>query len=180
MIIEDGKGNGKSVEINDENMMMVNAIAASPEHHINHTHGDAYTVRFSATPTGAGDCFFYIKNTSDKDMIIEGGALYCEADEYFDIKINDSGTPVGGTDITPVNLNSGSGNIATGTFQNGNDITGLSGGNVAYRIYHANTKSSVFINFEMDIILKKNGVLTAYCQTGTTALAGHIDIAYHG
>ncbi len=179
MILESGTGNGKSVEVNDENMLMVKAVSASPEHHVNFHHGQSYAINFSATPTGAGDCFLYLKNENDSTMIVEGVGLWLVADEYVDIKVNDSGTPAGGTNITPTNLNTSSGNVAEGVFQHGNDITGLSGGAVAYRFYHASSAESKYINFEQDIIIPKNGVLTIYCQTGTTALAGYLDISYH-
>ena len=85
--------------------------------------------------------------------------------------------PAGGSSIIPVNLNSGSGNIADGVFQHGNDITGLSG-NTAYRIYHESSNETKYINFEMDIILPKNTAFAMYAGTGTTALVGFLDIAY--
>ena len=179
LILEDGRGSGRTAGIDSDNRLSVNAITQSTEHHANHIGGKAFSVNFSATPTGAGDCFLYIKNTSEDDMTIEGFSLWLVADEYVDIKINDIGTPVGGTDITSVNLNSASGLLATGTFQAGNDITGLSAGSTAYRIYHASSTGSTGHNFEQDIILKRNGVLTIYCQTGTTALAGYVNFNYH-
>jgi len=177
--IEDGKGSGRTAGVDSDNRLSVNAIIQSTEHHANHIGGKAFSVIFNATPTGAGDCFLYIKNTSEDDMTIEGFGLWLVANEYIDVKINDIGTPVGGTDITPVNLNSSSGTTAIGTFQNGNDITGLSGGKTIYRKYHASSSGSADYNFEQDIILKKNGTVSFYCQTGTTALSGHVDFNYH-
>jgi len=179
-IIEDGTGTSNTVKVDSENMLASSCVTSSTEHHANHKHGTAFSVNFSATPTGAGDCFLYVKNTDEEDLVIEGFGLMCEADEYFDVKLGDVGTPVGGSAVTPVNLNAGSGKTATGTFQNGNDITGLSGGSVAYRIYHTNTKGTGYNNFEMDLIIPKNNTLTIYCQTGTTALAGFVDMYYHG
>lgn len=177
MMLEDGTGSGKTAAVNSDNKLEVNAIAASPEHFINQERGQAYSVLFSATPTGADDCFFYMKNTSESDMIVEGFGLWLVANEYIDIKLKIDGTPIGGTDVVPTNLNGGSGNLAIGQFQNGNDITGLTG-TTAYRVYHGSSNATTYTNFEMDIILPKNQSLALFAQTGTTALAGFIDIAY--
>ena len=142
--------------------------------------GLSFGLLFSATPTGAGDCFLYIKNQSGVyDICVEGFSLWLAADEYIDVKLGDTGTPVGGTTITPINLNTGSGTVVSGTFQNGNDITGLSSGVTVNRIYHASSQASVYTNFEQDLILKPNGVLTMYCQTGTTVLHGTLDLNVH-
>ena len=178
-MIEDGKGTGKNAEVDSENHLVVNAVSQSVEHWVNHVKGTAWNILFAATPTGAGDCFFYLKNTGDEDIVVEGMWLKVAADEYFDVNINDTGTPIGGTAITPVNLNSGSGTSPTITLQQGNDITGLTAGNTAVRLYHASSTGSTNYNFDQDIILKKNGVLTLYCQTGTTALAGMLVINEH-
>ena len=177
--IEDGKGSGRNAEVDNNNHIVVNAISQSIEHYVNHVEGNAFNLLFDATPTGVGDCFLYIKNTGDEELSFEGMWLKLAADEYIDVKLNDTGTPIGGGSITPANLNSGSGNTVTGTFQDGNDITGLSGGTTVARLYHASGNGSKDYNFDQDIILAKNGVLTLYCETGTTALAGMLVFNIH-
>ena len=180
MIIEDGKGRGPSAGVSDENMLLTLSVSASVEHHINHTDGKAFNLLFNATPATAGDaCFLYVKNSDDIDMIIEGFACKLAASEYIDVKLNDVGTPVGGTGVTPANLNSGSGINASGTFQNGNSITGLSGGATVERYYNLSSVASLYRNFEQDITLRKNGVFTMYAQTGGVALAGTLVFNYH-
>jgi len=174
-----GGARNNIANVDDDNRLSVNAITQSTEHHANHLNGLAFSLLFSATPTGAGDCFLYVKNQSENDAIVSGFGLWLVANEYIDVKLRDVGTPIGGTDITPANLNSGSGNSATGTFLNGNDITGLSGGTTVGRFYHVSGSGTDCTNFEQDVILKKNGVLTMYVQTGTTALAGHLNFNYH-
>jgi hypothetical protein len=180
MQLEDGTGNAYKVKIDKTNRLHVDALVKTAEHQANHSMGKSYAVNFSATPAGAGDCFFYMKNEDDLDIVAEGMSLYLPAAEYVDIVLGDEGTPVGGGAVTPVNLNGGSGNEATGTFQDGNDITGVSGGSVAYRIYKLASTGSEYINFEQDLILPKNSVFTLYVQTGTTALAGYVDFFYAG
>lgn len=178
LMISDGKGRGYSAAVTEGNKLLTTGITATPEHHANHEGGNSFSVLFTATPAGAADCFLYVKNESVLDMIIEGMSIKLAANEYVDVKINDSGDPVGGSDITPVNLNSGSALSAIGVFQSGADITGLSGGGTAYRIYHASSLETKNINFEQDIILKKNGVFSLYAQTGTTEISGYIDMFY--
>lgn len=179
LVLEGGTGKGYSAGVTADNRMMVDAISYTIEHYINHKTGQAYNVLFSATPTGAGDCFLYVKNQSENALSIEGVRLHLPASEYIDLKVGDIGTPVGGSNITPSNLNAGSGNIATGVFQNGNDITGISGGVIVERIYHLTSLGSEYYNFDQDIIIPKNGVFAAYCEAGTTALAGTLVINFH-
>jgi hypothetical protein len=178
MNLHDGQ-TGNTVKIDGDNRLHVDSISKSVEHEANHSNGISYSVSFAATPSAEGDCFFYMKNTAETDMIIEGIGFYMAADQYFDIKMGDLGTPSGGASITPVNLNGGSGKSAIGLFQQGVDITGLSGGGVAYRIYHASSTGTVYTNFEQDIILPKNSTFSLYIQTGGVPLAGFIDMFYH-
>lgn len=177
--INDGKGKHGTAGVDSQGRLQVNAVSQSAEHFANHTLHQAYNVLFSATPTTTGDCFFYMKNTSDIDLVIEGFYIRLVATEYIQININDTGTPAGGTGVTPVNLNSGSGNTATGIFQHGNDITNLTSNRVSARYYHASSDHGEGHNFEQDVILKKNGVLTMYVETGGTAISGHIVFNYH-
>ena len=177
--ISDGTGSSRGAEVDVLNHLVTNSITQTIEHYINHVAGNAFNLLFSATPASTADCFLYMKNTGAEDLAVEGFWLWLVADEYIDVKLNDAGTPVGGSTITPVNLNTGSGESPTGTFQQGNNITGLSGGRTVDRIYHASSQESQSYNFDQDIILKKNGVLTMYTQTGATALAGKIVFNIH-
>ena len=106
--------------------------------------------------------------------------LKIAADEYIEIKLKDEGTAVGGTDITPANLNTSSARKALGEFQYGADITGLSGGVSTMKIYHANTNESIYRNFNQDIVLGAKGTLTLYAETGTTEISGMLIINFHG
>lgn len=179
LIIEGGKGNGYSVGVNEDNRLLVEAVSSSVEHNANHSKGKAFNLLFSATPTNSTNPFLYVKNTSEDDMIIAGFTLHFVASEWLDIKLGDTGTPTGGTTITPANLNSGSGVGADGTFENAVAITALSGGTTVQRIYHLTSAGSTDYNFEQDIVLKKNGVFTMYAETGGAAASGVLIFNYH-
>jgi len=72
LIIEDGQGRGYSVGVTKENRIKSDCITTTIEHHANQDEGDAYAIPFSQSPTAADDCIFYMKNTDDVDMVIEG------------------------------------------------------------------------------------------------------------
>ncbi len=178
MKIVDGQ-TGNTARVDENLRLHVDSLSKTVEHQSNHEHGLSFSASFSATPTGAGDCFFYLKNTDERDLIVEGINLWMLSNQYYEIKTNLVGTPAGGSAITPYNLNSGSGKSATGIFQSGNDITGLSGGRMLYRIHHETSNKGHHHNFDQDIILPKNATLAICVETGAVALDGFIDFFYH-
>lgn len=180
LMIEDGSGKGYQARVDASNRLFVYSITESLEHHTNIIHGESYNLLFSQTPTGAGDCFLYMKNLNDEDIILEGIVLNTATDETIEIKISDVGTALGGVDITPVNLNGGSNNQAQGTFQASNDITGVSGGFSLFKFFIKGGNSSSFFNFDQDIILPKNRTLTLYAVNGSIQIDGFLSFFYHG
>ena len=178
-MIEDGTGKGYKVKIDDENMAHVLSTEAHLCHHINLAHGEAYSVVVSKTPTGAADCFLYLKNTDDDDLIISSVLLYAATDESVQIKLGDSGTTSGGTANVPTNRNAGSGNSADCTCEDGVDITGLSGGSVVDEISIDGATGSHKTVWRSDILLPKNGIATFYAVTGAIAIKMTVSIGFH-
>ena len=168
--IRDGKGRGYLVGVSSDNRALVKAVTETVERYENEE-GRAYHLLFNQTPTAANDCFCYFKNDSSNDIILEGIWFRVASAEQVQIKIGDVGVPVGGVDITPVNCNAGSGSTADGTFQAGNDITSLSGGSVIEHYWLTNTDSKHF-NFEQDIIVPENSIMTLWAVTGAIAISG--------
>ena len=187
MRIDDGKGLGPQAGVNDDNMLLVSAVEQSIEHYINHVKREAYNVYFAVNPDGAGDCFFYLLNDSNKQMDIcfEGLRIQTSAAEEIDIYINQTGAAVktNGADLTPENLNGGSGNIADVTCygETGDgavDITGISGGRLLERLWLTDAKSVLF-NFEQDIIVPPNQTFSMYAVGGDTLLRGTLFFNFH-
>jgi hypothetical protein len=172
--IRDGKGKGYLVGVTDENRLMVGGVTVTKEHHTNYTHEDAYNMLFNVTPTGADDCFLYMKNLASDPIVLEGFTIQAPTNEIIYCKLNDVGTPVGGNTIVPANLNSGSGKLANGTFQTGADITGLSGGIKIAQYAIAASNDSSFRNFDSDIVIPQNTTFTMYATTGAIALLGFV------
>jgi len=176
-IIKDGTGSGNLAAVDGENRLLTSAITYSGEHTANHEFENAYNMLFEITPT-TGNCFLYLKNGHTLDISIEGLWLRTDSAEQVIMKLGDTGTPSSGSAITPANVNAGANSTALGTFQSGNNITGLSGGTIINKGWITNTATS-FFNFEQDVIVPPNLVYTLYAVTGGVALAGTIVFNYH-
>jgi len=187
MRILDGRGNSYEAGVTEEKRLMAACISASVEHHANHYLEEAYNVLFAVNPDGADDCFFYLLNDSNKntEIIIEGVWFQTSAAEEVEIYIGQTGTAVktNGADLTPQNLNSGSGNIADvtcygETADGAVDITGLTGGRLIEKLWLTDAKS-VFFNFEQDAIISPNQTFSMYAVGGDTLLRGTVVFNYH-
>jgi len=182
--IEDGQGNGYSVGVSQCNRLLSESVTSSNEHNVNHEHGEAFNVYFSQSPTANDDCIFYMVNGSDTDMSVEGVKMYVSAacEVYF--QINDKGTRLSATALTPINLNGGSGKSASGTFERGADLDGatstITGGSEFDRYKFIAETATAMLNFEQDLILPKNATMTIWCDTSTATVNGTVIFNYHG
>jgi len=166
--IEDGSGNGHSAKVNTDNQFFTLATTVDKQHFFNHDKAEVYSVIVAKTPTGAGDCFLYIKNNSEVDLNISSIRGRSASAESIQVKIKDSGTPVGGSANSPVNRNAGSANTADLTVLDGVDITGLSGGSLLDLLYLGTTQYKY--EWRSDIIIPKNQTLSLYAVTGAVAI----------
>jgi hypothetical protein len=176
MIIRDPKtGSGQSVTVGG--MAVTKAICQSLTEHSNHHEEESYSAVISATPTGAGDCFFYITNDDDKDMVVTSLKLYSGAAETIQVKIRDTGT-VGGTHaaLIPVNRNAGSGKIADVTCESGVDITGLSGGDIVDELIAGTTMYRW--EWQSGLIIPKNRMFSLYVVTGAIAIKATLGFCF--
>lgn len=144
---------------------------------------------FQQTPTyndpsnssSGGICFLYFKNLSNSDLIIEGIDLRLAGTgqtEIIEVVANNGENPIGGNTFAPANLNLGSGNIAEGTFQSGDNISGMIKGIPMFRYYIESSNLTLPFNFEQDLILTKNDVLTLWVEYGGTEIDGMLIFFY--
>jgi len=180
MMIEDGTGSGKRVKITDENCMCCKAVTIPFQQHVNEDHQEVYSIVVSKTPTAAGDCFLYLKNTSNDDLFISRAKLYAAADEFVQLKLGDAGTPAGGAANVPVNRNAGSGATADCTCLDGVNITALGGGAVVEDVFVDGATSMVEIGWDSRILIPKNSVASFYAVTGGIAIKMTVSILFHG
>jgi len=177
-IIEDGLGSGKKAGVNDENRFMVHAITESLEYHTNSIEEKAYHLLFQVTPV-AEACFVYVKNDNHADIIIKGIQLRTGGDEIIEVHMHAIGTPLGGTETTPVNCNAGTGNDAQGVFLTGSDITGLTINNPIERFYIKGDAGSKYFNFNQDLIIPPNQSITIHAVTGGIEVDGTLVFFFH-
>ena len=183
MIINGGTGNGYAAKVNSSNMLLVSSVSSTVEHYINHINKRAYNIVIEQSPTANDDCIFYMENTSDDGLIIEGVMLSVDAACSVYLKLNDEGTRNSATDVTPVNLNAGSGNTAEGNFEYGADLDGgsatLTGGTIFEKYVFTAATNSDLRNFEQDVILPKNRTLTMWCSSSAATVNATIIFNYH-
>jgi len=172
MKIEDGTGTGRLVGVTLDNQLFAKCTTASVEHYINHHYGEAYNVLFEQAPTAGDDCIIYIENGNDEDLVIEGVQLSVSGASEVYIQLNDLGTRNAATDLTPANLNTGTGNLADGEFEVGADLDGgaatLAGGvEIERYVFRAASDTNDF-NFDQDVFITKNRTMTIWCDAIVT------------
>ena len=184
MKIEDGKGRGYTVGVTEENMMLSKCITVSMEHHANQDHGFCYNMVWQNAAISGNSPFFYIKNTDDMTMILEGFCAFSTDPglQYVEISLNDTGTAAGGSAGTPANMNAGSGKLADVICRYGNKLTGLTQGTIIERKYIESGGSCKGFNFDMDVIMPKN---TTFAMRGSPNCSGQrmdctLDFYFHG
>ena len=180
MIIESAGVGRYGAEVTPEGMIASLCTTTEVQHHVNHDHGKSYSFVVSKTPTGAGDCFAFIQNTDDLDMLITSIALACAADDNIQIKLGDDvSTAAGGTTTTMVNRNAGSGNTADVVAESGVNITNLTGGLVVDDIFLDAGTSAVKISWGSHLVVPKNQTISFWAVTGTAAINMTLSVHFH-
>lgn len=178
MIIRDSSS-GRALDINPDGFGMVHAFTSPLAYYANCVRGDSYSAIISVTPTGAGDCFFYMINDGSYDLIITSLKIYSASAETVQLKLGDSGT-IGGTHaaLVPASRKAGSGKTADVTCESGVDITGLSGGAVVDQLYATAVQQRHFWNSQL--ILPRNSMVSLYAVTGGIAVGGNLGFFTRG
>jgi hypothetical protein len=125
MILEGAAGSGKNYRagVNSNGQVLVRAETQPHDRQLADK-GKVWSLYGTATPTGAGDYFFYLKNTGTVELHITDIRIKCASAETFTYEFV-SGTASGGTTLTPANRRAGSSLVPTATIESGADITGL-------------------------------------------------------
>ena len=179
MILEDGHGTGIKVKVVDSGYLSARATCIHFEQYINEVDQEVYSVIIEKVPTAVGDCFFYIKNNSDKDMYIASLTAAAATDETIQLYIKDEGIPAGTTANIPINRNAGSGKLADVTCYDGVDITGLSNGSLVEQFAIDGGTGSHKYRYNSALIIPKNQTFTLYAITGAIALTVSLSLAFY-
>lgn len=163
--IEDGTGKGYQAKVNDKNMLLTMSVSNSVQQYANRV-GQFYSCKITVTPSGAGKCFYYFKNTCEFDAVIRRLSTHVGTNEVIKMYINDSGNPVGGIDYIPINRNGGSANLCECVVKYGQDITELNGGSHFDSIHIPADNDTHTYRLESGVIIPKNKTFTLYAVTG--------------
>ena len=110
--------------------MSLGHVVETRENYAQRVNGQVFSVVVDAIdPTGADDNFFYLKNDSVVPIEVIGYDLISTVAGNVKMEVC-TGTAVGVTAITPVNLNRTSGKAPSVTVGTGVDITGLTDGGI--------------------------------------------------
>lgn len=152
---------GFAADVDNENRLQTFSHSQHEDKHLN-VEERAWSLRFTNTPTGAGDNFFYLKNDGLKDIFVTD--IRISSSVVTKILYNHvSGTAVGGTDVVPSNRNLGSSKLPTATIEQGVDITGLTDIGVIFfeecsvvdTLFHLKTTSNIIIPQGQAIALQR-------------------------
>ncbi len=163
--IEDGTGKGYQAQINNKNMLTVSSVSRGLNFYSNRN-GNFYSITFIVTPDSTGNCFYYLKNTGEEDLVIQRLSVHVASNEIIRGYLNDLGTPIGGLSRMPINRNGGSNKLCDCIAEYGSNITGLSGGD-HFDSFHvpADNKSHTY-RWEAGIMIPKNRTFTLYTVNG--------------
>lgn len=182
MLIEDGAGSGAKAAVNAENRLAVTAISSSVEHHSNHHDGQAYSILFVQAAALDDDCIFYMTNTSETDMTLEGINLSVAGAAEIYFQSGAIGSRNSATAVVPANNNFGSGKTAEGIFEKGADLdggaAGLEGGTEVERYRIIADSSTSHTNFPQDFIMPKGSTFTIWVST-TVTVTCTLYVNYH-
>ena len=178
MLILDGKGRGYNAGVTPENRLLSEAVCADVQHHINHVHGEFYSLVVDQATGGTNRHNVYIKNTSDDDMVITSVTAFATttATELY-VLLGVTGTATTPTTGTPVNRNTGSGSTATGTFQYGANLA-MTGGDEMDRWFVDNDVVCHKHSWQSHIVLPKNGTFVLASSASTT-INVTVSFGYH-
>ena len=152
-VIQDGAGSGRLSKVDIRNRLEVNSISQSVEHFANFSDGKAAHALFTVTPDSDGNTIFYAENTGNAAMVFEGFYITTTAACELSLRRNTTGTPVGGTDIDPVPVNTSSAYTFATTMLSGNAITGTVNGEEFFKYKTPTLNETKFVNFEADFVL---------------------------
>jgi len=170
MRLHDGKGRGYEAAVDSEGKLQVFATSEDEDKHINKDTGKVWSVPFAVTPVGAGDFFFYFKNTSTENYLITDVRVDAASADVIGVHWV-TGTPsfTSGTDLTAYARNSGVTLTPTATMKSDTDTTGLTdGGELYFLTCEANKLSH--LKSSSNIIITPGASFALKAATGTAAL----------
>jgi len=166
MFIEDGKGHGNNVEVNNTNQMAVVAEIHELQHHESVNNGRVYQAWGEVDAANGTVNVLYLENEdTDKEICISYMRIEAidvaglpQAGSYFQLGFDNTYTS-GGDPVTPVNMNRGSANVANVSCYKNNPTLG--GDFVEFDRWYPDGEGKMMIyNKHGSIIIPKNKSIT--------------------
>jgi hypothetical protein len=176
--IEDGIGSGTRVGVTPENQLQTQAETHQLQHHISRTKGQVYqTIGRETAITNTTQTILHMKNTSTSKLLAvtfirvqligeTGGTAVPAAETYFQIGFNRTYSS-GGTAVTPVNVNTTSGNVAAITAYDNSPT--MAGTFLEADAYYPDGSAMQIFNKQGSIILGFNDTIEVRLITDHTA-----------
>jgi len=167
---------GYTVKVNNTGKLQTIATSMPVAAQVNASQGLSFTITDTIVPSPSAD-FFYMRNESENPLVLVSSEFWSETDGKILIHRNPSGTPTGGSEITPANCNFGSNKQAPGTFYYGEDLGGLSGGQLRNTIrFQAGVPRRY--SFDDWTILTRNTDIKFYVENGGAEFDFWLQIFY--
>lgn len=165
--------------VNSFGQLLTEATTSTEDRHINIEHQKVWSLPFRGIdPVGAGDIFFYFKNTDSINYIFTDFRGSTTVAGYVDI-IAVSGTPsfTAGTDITPVNRYVGSSNSPTATIKTDTDTTGLTDDGVIFTMDVTTVDTLQHLRTTAGVVVPPGQAIALRWSAATGILSGTLSIA---
>lgn len=172
---------GVYVGVNSEHQLLTYSTIETESRHVNENEKEAFCVLVDVTTATTDDDFFYLKNTSVKNLMVERVEGWCDdANQEISVLIggSDAGTDAGDA-LTPGNMNAGGTVANCDCTQDATDLAITGGHGVALLKFPTTALERAVFEFPEGIVLPENARLHM-----SASLAGLINLSvyffYHG
>ena len=151
--ILDGTGEGFKMKVDAAHRAHTFSVIESEDKYQNKL-GDQWSVYLTATPTGANDNFFYLKNTGKGTIAITDiRVMSAVAETVYHEWVSGVPTFVNGADINPTPKNGGSAKTPDAIIKGCDSITGINSEGIIYfqrldtanKMYKLSTSANIII-----------------------------------
>lgn len=176
MRITGGNGKGYEAFVDDEGRLQVFAVVESEDKHTNKHRGNVWSLPFTATPVGAGDYFFYFKNTGTVNYYITDILIDAAAADVIGLHwVTGTPTFTAGTDLSGYSRNAATTSEPVATMKSDTDTTGLTdGGELYFLTCEANKLAH--LQSSSNIIVTPGSAIALKTATGTAAIKGMVSV----
>ena len=173
MKIQDGKGRGPEASVSEDHRLNVSAKTNPRLFYVSRDDELAFNVVSIYATAAAGNIIMYLKNTSStKQIFIKQVHGYSDNNVLWKVWAV-AGDATGGSELTPTNLNLGSGREAEAEARGDGSVTDITTGGII-DVFRSQAYGHGFVILEDAVILGPNDAIAVEYDTGTT---GNAEIA---